>query len=112
MKTQSKTISNPLCLIFLSVLMSGMISGCVTNIPVDEYTIARAAYEAARDADSSRFAPAIWFKAEQTYREAEKAFRERRYSVAKDLFEQAQELSEKAEELSMLARHQSGEIIP
>jgi hypothetical protein len=43
-------------------------------IPVDEYTIARAAMEGARESEAPRYAPAFWYKAEQAYREGEKFF--------------------------------------
>lgn len=90
----------------------GLASGCVSKIPVDEYTMARAAYEAAKDADSARFAPSLWFNAEQAFREAQKSFRDRHYEDAKKQFAQAQELSEQAENSARLSRNQSGEVIP
>lgn len=90
----------------------GLISGCVHRIPVEEYTMARAAYEAAKDADSARFAPSLWFSAEQAYREAQKAFRDRRYDDAKSYFAKAQDLSEQAENSARLTKDQSGEVIP
>ena len=90
----------------------GVMAGCVTKIPVDEYTMARAAYEAAKDADSARFAPAIWFNAEQAYREGQKDFKDRSYDEAKISFARAQELAEQAENAARLSRNQSGEVIP
>jgi len=81
-------------------------------MPVDEWTMARAAYEAAKDADSARYVPSIWFNAEQTYREAQKAFRDRRFSSAKTLFIQSKQLCEQAENAARLARQQSGEVVP
>lgn len=92
--------------------VGGLVTGCVHRIPVDEYTMARAAYEAAKDADSARFAPSLWFNAEQAYREGQKAFRDRRYEEAKNAFTKAQELSEQAENSAKLSRNQSGEVIP
>lgn len=87
-------------------------AGCVTSLPVDEWSLARSAYESAKDADSARYVPSIWFNAEQTYREAQKAYRERRYPVAKSLFEKAKTLCEQAENAARLARQQSGEVVP
>ena len=87
-------------------------TGCVTYIPVDEYTLARASYEAAKDADAARFAPALWFDAELDYRDAQKLFKERHYEECRDKFVEAKSLAEQAENVARLARHQSGEIIP
>ena len=97
-----------------SVLVAGLLAltACVTKIPVDEYTMARAAYDAAKDADAARYAPALWFNAESAYREAQKSYRERRYDIAEKLFVEAKELAEKAENAARLARYQSGEIVP
>lgn len=88
-----------------------LLVGCVTYIPVDEYNLARAAYEAARDADAPRYAPALWFNAEQAYRDGQKAYKERRYGEARDHFEDARDYAEKAENAARLARHQSGDIV-
>jgi hypothetical protein len=91
-------------------LVVPLVSGCVTYIPVDEYTIARAAYEAAKDADAARFAPRLWSSAELTYQEAQQSFKDRRYADARSKFVQAKELSEKAEFAARLARQQSGDL--
>jgi len=95
-----------------ALLSLALCTACVTYLPVDEWTMARSAYEAARDADSARYVPSIWFNAEQTYREAQKAYRDRRYSSAKTLFVQAKQLCEQAENAARLARQQSGEVVP
>ena len=95
----------------LCVLGLGL-TGCVTYIPVDEYNLARAAYESAKEWDAARYAPALWFNAEQTYRTAQKAFRDRRQEEARELFSEARVLCEKAENAARLARYQSGDIIP
>ena len=42
----------------LGVIVS--LSGCVSMIPVDEYTIARAALEAAKESEAPRYAPSLW----------------------------------------------------
>lgn len=97
--------------IFL-MLSTGFWAGCVSYAPVDEYNLARAAYVAARDADSLRFAPALWFSAEQSYREGQRAFKDRRYTDAKEAFEKARYYAEQAENAARLARMQSGEVLP
>jgi len=82
------------------------------RVCVCRWTQARAAYEAAKDADAARYVPAIWFNAEQAYREAQTAYKDRRYPRAKELFNQSRQLSEQAENAARLARQQSGEIVP
>jgi hypothetical protein len=52
----------------IAIVMLVLQTACVTYIPVDEYTMARAAYDSAKDADSARYAPALWFNAESAYR--------------------------------------------
>lgn len=99
--------------IFLSLAAFSVLApACVTYLPVDEWTLARSAYEAAKDADSARYVPAIWFNAEQTYREAQKAYKDRHYNQAKKLFIDARQLCEQAENAARLARQQSGEVVP
>jgi hypothetical protein len=93
----------------LSVLA---IVGCVTNVPIEKYSLARAAIESAKDAEANRFAPTLWFNAEQSYRDGQRAFRERRYGRAEDLFEDARISAEKAENLARIARHESGDVAP
>lgn len=88
-------------------------SACVTvSIPVEEYNLARAAIDAARESDSPRYSPGLWYKAEQAYRDAERLFRERRYSEAKKLFVEAKYLGEKAENAAKLVRFQQGDEDP
>ncbi|RYZ61312.1 MAG: DUF4398 domain-containing protein [Proteobacteria bacterium] len=117
--TNDMTLSTPrkqrrflLYFILPLAFVCGFGTGCVTHIPVDEYTMARAAYEAAKDSDAARFAPSLWFNAEQAYREAQKDFRDRHYEQAAIRFVQAQDLSEQAENSARLSRNQSGEVIP
>ncbi len=93
------------CALFASV-------GCVSMIPVDEYTIARAAMEGARESEAPRFAPALWYKAEQAFREGEAYFRDRAYSDAATRFTQARSLAEQAENAARLSRFESGDLAP
>lgn len=87
-------------------------AGCVSMIPVDEYTIARAAMDGARESEAPRFAPALWYKAEQAFREGEAYFRNRAYSDASDRFVQARALAEQAENAARLSRFESGDLAP
>lgn len=87
-------------------------AGCVTYMPVDEYNIARTAYDAAKDADAPRYSPAFWFSTEQAYHSGEKAFEERDFANARRLFIDTRDFAEKAENAARLARHQSGDVVP
>ncbi|CAN5545988.1 hypothetical protein BH10BDE1_BH10BDE1_31810 [soil metagenome] len=81
-------------------------------IPVDEYTIARAAMDGARESEAPRFAPALWYKAEQAFREGETFFRDRDYSGASKRFSSARTLAEQAENAARLSRFESGDLAP
>ena len=91
---------------------SGIFAGCVSMIPVDEYTIARAAMDGAKESEAPRFAPALWYKAEQAYREGETFFRERSFGEASKRFGAARTLAEQAENSARLSRFESGDLAP
>ncbi len=82
----------------------------MTSVPVEEYSLARAAYDAAKDAEALRYAPALWYNAEQSYREGQRAYKERRYSDAEADFKDATKAAEKAENAARVARHQAGDL--
>lgn len=92
-----------------TLVLSLSLSGCVTSVPLDEYTLARAAYEAAKDAEALRYAPALWYNAEQAYRDGQRAYRERNYGEAKADFIEARQAAEKAENAARIARHSAGD---
>jgi len=93
-------------------LLAGLLflSGCVTSVPVEDYTLARAAYESAKEAEALRYAPAFWYNAEQSYREGQRAYKERRYSDAEKNFKEARAAAEKAENAARIARHNAGDL--
>jgi hypothetical protein len=105
-----KTRGIRICAALAALLLCVILNGCVTAFPIDEYNLARAAYEAAKDADAVRYAPALWYNTEETYRVGEKAYRDRNYGVAKKKFIEARTLGEQAENAARLARHQAGDI--
>jgi hypothetical protein len=94
------------------VFSIGVFAGCVSMIPVDEYTIARAAMDGAKESEAPRFAPALWYKAEQAYREGETFFRDRAYADAAKRFAAARTLAEQAENAARLSRFESGDLAP
>ncbi len=81
-------------------------------IPVDEYAIARAAMDGAKESEAPRFAPALWYKAEQAYREGETYYKERSFEEAAKRFAQARSLAEQAENAARLSRFESGDLAP
>lgn len=87
-------------------------AGCVSVLPVDEYTIARASLEAAKESEAPRYAPALWYKAEQAYREGEAHYRDRHFSDARARFNQARSFSEQAENASRILRFEAGDLGP
>ncbi len=97
-------------IIFSPLLFCGW--GCASQPPISEYTIARAAIEAARDKEAARYAPGFWHKAEEFYRKGEKSFQESDFVDAKENFERARIFAEKAENATRLRLFQSGDGVP
>ncbi len=96
----------------LASIYALLFTGCVSMIPVDEYAIARAAMDGAKESEAPRFAPALWYKAEQAYREGETFFKERAFEDATTRFSQARALAEQAENAARLSRFESGDLAP
>lgn len=98
-----------LCLTGTSLVLS---AGCVTYFPVEEWAIARSAMEAAKDADAPRYAPNLWYKADESYQLGQRSYKERSFSKAKDAFNEAKYHAERAENAARLQRFQSGDSAP
>jgi hypothetical protein len=101
---------SPLRAGFLLFVVICALSGCVTSTPIEDYTLARAAYDSAKDAEALRYAPALWYNAEQAYREGQRAYKERRYDDAEQEFKKARIAAEKAENAARVARHNAGDL--
>ena len=87
-----------------------ILSSCVTvSIPVQEYSLAKAAYEAAITAESAKYAPQLFYKAEKAYKKGEQLYKERDFEAARAQFVTSQKLSEKAEDESRVKQFNSGE---
>jgi hypothetical protein len=97
--------------LLICICISGL-SACVTSVPLEEYTLARSAYEAAREAESARYAPGLWYKADEAYKKGQKFYQERDYQAATEMFNQAKTLSERAENAARIARMQTGGAPP
>jgi len=99
-------VSGPLVLSpFLSLIC---LSSCVSRPPITDYTLARSAYEAAKESGAARLAPSVWYKADQAYRRGQKFFSEQSYGAARDAFEEARFLCEKAENTARLTSPDGG----
>ncbi len=95
-------------LIFLSMMAA--LSSCVTvEIPLEEYTVARSARDAAIAAEAAKYAPQLFYRADKAYKRGEALFKERYYSDAQNEFIEAQKLAEKAETAARIKQFQSGE---
>lgn len=102
-----------LATVFAICVVGLVVPGCVTvKIPVEEYNLARAAVNAARDTEAARFAPGLWHKAEESYKRAQHFYKDRRYKEAQELFVEARLNAERAENAARVARFQSGEVTP
>lgn len=83
----------------------------VAPLPVEEYTIARAAVTSARDSGAERLAPGLWYKAEENYRRGQKFLRDKDNEAATSAFLRAIDFAEKAENASRLKKFESGEFV-
>lgn len=70
---------------------------CTHEAPVRDYTLARTALQAAKEAEASRYAPVLWNSAESNYRKAELAYKANEFEIAKDYFRDSKQFSERAE---------------
>lgn len=86
------------------------LGGCVSNPPVEEYSIAEAAISAAKEAGAPKYSPGFWHRSVSAYEEGENEFGDRNYNQAKALFLRATHFSEKAEDAARLKRLKSGEV--
>ena len=79
--------------------------------PIEEYTLARAALDAARNVQASRHSPGFWNQADQAYRQGQERYRDHNWSKAKDEFTKARIAAEKAENSARLIRQKTGEVL-
>lgn len=87
-------------------------TSCVTTPPpIEEWTLARSALDAARSVESARHSPGFWHQAEESYRRARILFEEREFEKAKIEFERARLAAERAENSARLIRLRNGEVL-
>jgi hypothetical protein len=111
-KQKAKAIQDLSRFVFLGLFLSVFFTACVSlDPPVEEYTIARTAIDAAKAVDAPRFSPGFFSKAELAYRNGQALFEDRDYSSARDEFIKARLAAEKAEYSARLIRHKNGDVL-
>lgn len=87
-----------------------IITSCVsTTVPLEDYTLAKTAFEAAVAADAARYVPQLFYKAEKSYKKGEQLYKERDYSGAKEQFLLSRKFAERAETESRKRQFKSEE---
>jgi hypothetical protein len=98
--------------VFLIALLALLTQGCQTGpIPIEEYTLARSAIDAAREVQAPRLAPGFWHQAEESYRKARLFYKDGRWDESRLEFLKARQAAEKAENSARLARQRNGEVL-
>lgn len=88
------------------------LSGCVTvPPPIEEYTLARTALEAARQVEAARYSSGFFHQAEESYRKAVILYKEREFVEAQKEFIKAKIAAEKAENSARVIRFKNGEVL-
>lgn len=100
------------CVQGLLVVVMLMLAGCSVNPPVQEFALAKTAKDAAQASGAEKYAPTLWFKAEENYRKGEGAFKKGDFKSAKIFFEESMDLSERAENKARYDKKKSGEDLP
>lgn len=86
--------------------------GCQTvPAPLEDYSFARAALEAARSVQAARHSPGYWHQAEEAYRKGRIYFEDRDFAKAKEQFIKAKIAAERAENSARLIRQKTGDVL-
>lgn len=78
--------------------------------PVEDYTLARTALDAARSIESARYSPLYFQQAENHYKKAQSLYEDREYDKAQLEFIQCRRAAEKAETAARIQILLSGEV--
>lgn len=79
--------------------------------PVEEYTLARSAIEAAKSVQAARHSPGNWHQAEEAYRKARIFYNEQDWANARSEFVKARVAAERAENSARLIRQKTGDVL-
>jgi hypothetical protein len=89
-----------------------LLASCAEKPPVEEYTLARSAVDAAQNSSATKYAPGLWYKAEENYRQGETLFKKGSFDQAKEYFITAQDYAERAENKARYEKKRLGEDLP
>lgn len=96
----------------IGIVVLSMILGCQTvPAPIEDYSLARAALDAARSVQASRHSPGYWHQAEEAYRKGRIYFDDRDFGKAKEQFIRARAAAERAENSARLIRQRTGDVL-
>lgn len=88
------------------------LNGCVSAPdPIKEYTLARAAIDAARTVEAARYSSGNWHQAEESYRRGRIFYQDHDFAEAKKEFDRARVAAERAENSARLIRQKNGEVL-
>lgn len=79
--------------------------------PTEEYSLARAAIEAARAVQAPRHSPGYWHQADEAYRQGRLSYKDRDYLKAREFFIRARMAAEKAENSARVIRQKTGDVL-
>lgn len=97
---------------FLVFIFLFSLGSCTTvPAPVEEYSLARAAMDAARSVQAARHSPGNWHQAEESYRKARLLFEDNEFEEARAEFQKARLAAERAENSARLIRQKTGEVL-
>lgn len=98
--------------LFIGSFLFTVIVSCQTvPAPIEDYSLARAAVEAARAVQAARHSPGYWHQAEEAYRKGRIYYDDRDFAKAKEQFVRARLAAEKAENSARLIRQRTGDIL-
>ncbi len=98
--------------LFFGLIAFSIIAGCQTvPAPIEDYSLARAAVDAARSVQAARHSPGYWHQAEEAYRKGRIYFQDRDYLKAKEQFVRAKIAAERAENSARLIRKRTGDVL-
>lgn len=96
-------------LVILSLLL--FLSCQTLHPPIEDYSLARAALEAARSVQAVRYSPGFWHQGDEAYRKARIFYKNQDYESAKIEFVKARIAFEKAENSARLLRQKNGDFL-
>jgi PBP1b-binding outer membrane lipoprotein LpoB len=98
--------------VLLVFLLGLVFASCATGpAPIEEFTLARAAIEAAKSVEAARLSPDYWHQAEDFYQIAQRLYDEREFEKSRIEFIRSRIAAEKAETASRLLRQKNGEVL-